>query len=677
MKSQSKKSARPQSGAENSAGWIQRAACGLIPIGVFLLAFVVFLPTLQNEFVNWDDEAILVHNVHFRGLGLNHLAWMFTTFHHSLYRPVTWMTWSVDYLIWGMNASGYHLTSLLFHCANGVVFYLLALRLLGYALQPPAAFSMGLRVAAAFSALLFSLHPLRVEAVAWASGRENVVSGFFFLLTLLFYLKAAESTKEQFRYRLWVVSTCFVFGLSLLSKASGMTLPFALLILDVYPLRRLGGDFKTWLRPEFRKVWYEKVPFLILGFGAGLLGWLAKFQAGAAVTWQDYGLIPRLAQSVYGLAFYLWKTAVPLGLSPLYEMPQNLALLPIVAAGITVSVITLGLVYLRQSYPAGLGSWLFYVIILAPVLGIAQSGPQIAADRYSYTPCLGWALLAGGGFFWLWYRWQCAALNTRLFSIAQTIAVSLLLSLSVLSWNQSQIWRDSGTLWGHALALGPASTVANYHMGIFLDRQEVFAEAARHYTQALNIKPDFQDARIRLADLLARQGQFEQAAQHYLLALERNPTDADLRVNFANSLAAQGEFEAAQKHYFEAIKIDSKNANAYYNLGNIYARHGQLEEAMQSYRTALKERPNHAEAHFTLANGLATTGNFEAALSHYRDAVKVKPDFAEAYHNLGRILAAQGQIDQAIDSFRRALKIQPNFAAARDSLRQALAEQGK
>lgn len=362
-----------------------------VPLVVFLLTVATFLPALQNGFIDWDDYETLLNNPHYRGVGWTELRWMFTTFHMGHYQPLSWMTFGLDYLLWGMEPFGYHLTNLLLHAANAVLFYFVAVRLLGLALSGPnAPREFPLQVAAGFAALLFSIHPLRVESVAWATERRDVLSGLFFLGTILCYLRTVTFQTSNRSRPWWMTASVLIYGFSLLSKASGVTLPLILLLLDVYPLGRVGGGPGRWFGPEARRVYWEKLPFLLLALGAGVSASIAQYQAGAMIPLDKYGVLPRLAQAFFGVVFYLWKTMMPVGLSPLYELPAHLNPWDwrFLLAGVVVLVVSTTLFVARRRWPAGLASWLWYIVILAPVLGIAQSGQQMVADRYSYLSCL-------------------------------------------------------------------------------------------------------------------------------------------------------------------------------------------------------------------------------------------------------------------------------------------------
>src|SRR5438128_4688076 len=284
----------------------QRWVSWLAPLLIALVTFAAFLPTLQNQFVNLDDEKNFLENPHYRGLGWTHLRWMWTTSLMGHYIPLTWMTLGLDYLLWGMNPSGYHLTNLLLHAANAVVFFFIASRILNLALPRPSERGHALTVAAGFAALVFAIHPLRVESVAWATERRDVLSGLFYLLAILVYLRACERN-EHGRRQYW--QAVALFGCALLSKSMAVSLPLVLVILDVYPLGRLGGSFGWWSEPA-RRVYLEKIPFVLLAGAASVIAFLAIFQTHNMAPLAQLSVLGRLAVSAYGLIFYLWKMVV-------------------------------------------------------------------------------------------------------------------------------------------------------------------------------------------------------------------------------------------------------------------------------------------------------------------------------------------------------------------------------
>src|SRR5881398_326515 len=349
----------------------QRWVRWLAPVLIVLVTVAAFLPTLHNQFVNWDDEENFLDNPHYRGLGWTHLRWMWTT-HLGHYIPLTWMTLGLDYLLWDMNPVGYHLTSLLLHAANAVVFFFVVRRLLTRALPSPSEHGYALAVSAGVAALVFAIHPLRVESVAWVTERRDVLSGLFYLLTILLYLRARE--REE-RGRGWYWLSVAVFVLALLSKSMVVNLPIVLLILDVYPLRRLGGAMGWWSGPA-RRVYVEKIPFVLLAAAASAIALVAQLSHDTMVSVVQLSAPGRLVVSAYGLGFYLWKMVVPLNLSPLYELSSTVdpwATPFILSYGVVVAITAIALA-LRRRVPGLVAAWLAYIVVLVPVLGIFQSG---------------------------------------------------------------------------------------------------------------------------------------------------------------------------------------------------------------------------------------------------------------------------------------------------------------
>src|SRR2546428_2582737 len=284
----------------------QRGGSWLVPVLIALVTFAAFLPTLNNQFVDWDDQRNFLENPHYRGLAWTHLRWMWTT-HQGHYIPLTWMTLGLDYLLWGMNPVGYHLTNLLLHAANAVVFFFVVRRLLTRALPSPSERGHTLALSAGFASLVFAIHPLRVESVAWATERRDVLSGLFYLLTLLMYPRARE--REE-RGRGWYWLSVAVFVLALLSKSMVVNLPIVLLILDVYPLRRLGGAVGWWSAPA-RRVYVGKIPFVLLAAAAPAVAVMAQLSVHAAASRAQLSVPGGVGGSASGFGCYLWGMVVP------------------------------------------------------------------------------------------------------------------------------------------------------------------------------------------------------------------------------------------------------------------------------------------------------------------------------------------------------------------------------
>src|SRR5438128_1315693 len=483
----------------------------LVPVVIALITCAAFLPTLQNQFVSWDDDKNFLENPHYRGLSWTHLHWMWTT-HLGHYIPLTWMTLGLDYLLWGMNPVGYHLTSLLLHVTNAVVFFFVVRWLLTRALPSPSEHGYALAVSAGVAALVFAIHPLRVESVAWVTERRDVLSGLFYLVAILLYLRACE---RGARGRGWYWLSVAVFGCALLSKSMVVNLPVVLLILDVYPLRRLGGSLGWWSEPA-RRVYVEKIPFVLLAAAASAIAVMAQSSIHAAASLAQLSVPGRLAVSAYGLSFYLWKTVVPLNLSPLYELSPtvNPWAMPFLLSYGLVLALTAIVLALRRRVPGLPVAWVAYIVVLVPVLGIVQIGPQIAADRYTYLAGLGWAILAGAGLLFCWRTPRSSKAGTPTTLPIAGVAICVV-GLGVLTWNQVQIWHDSERLWTHALALDPQSSIAENNLGVVRADQSKLAEAIEHYQRALQIKPEYAKVYNNWGHAPARQGKLTEEVERY------------------------------------------------------------------------------------------------------------------------------------------------------------------
>lgn len=653
---------------------------GLIPAAIAVITFIVFVPTLQNGFVNWDDDSHLLENPHYRGLGWSQLRWMFTTCFNGSCMPLNWVTYGMDYVFWGMNPVGYHFTSILIHAVNAALFYFLCLRLFSLGVGASNILpDLPVRIAAIFSALFFSLHPLQVEVAAWTLGREIAIACFFFILTLLCYLRAAESRSAGLPRRGWIVAAWVLYAMSLLGKEAALTLPFALLVLDIYPLKRLGGGPGSWVGPQVRHVWWEKIPFLLLAVAAGIRATLEKQNAGSLYPITEYGLAPRFAQVLYSLTFYPWKTLIPTALSPLYPLHPFTGLwtLPVILNGAFVLSLTLALSMARRRLPAGLAAWAFYAILLVPVSGIVAFGPYRAADRFSYLPSLAWAVLAGAALYYCWHLWLGNRFRLRTLILTQAFSVLVLLALGTLSWNQIQIWHDSERLWRHALALEEKSSFAHNNLGLVLAERGALKEAINEFRRAVDIDPAFVEAHANLGNFLALQGSRQQAIDHLRRALQIDPSFVNAHNTLGNILTDGDELDAAIEHFRKALQTNPESAMIHYNLGRALAKRGNSAEAMVHYNRALVINPRDADVHNNLGLLLLSQGSLDQAAEQFRRALEVNSSYAKAHYNLGKINAQRGRLDDAVLNFQQALRLQPAEPEIHENLARALARQGK
>jgi len=441
-------------------------------------------------------------------------------------------------------------------------------------------------------------------------------------------------------------------------------------VLDVYPLGRLGK--RGWFGPAVRNVWWEKLPFFVLAVIAGLAAVAAKYEAGALVASEGHDLADRIAQSLYGITFYLVKTLLPTGLVPLYEFPSDFYVFNwrIILSVFVFLLFSLVFFAARHRWPAGLAGWIIYLLLLAPVSGLAQAGPQLVADRYSYLSCMVWAILCATVLFRLW--------RLRTFSTALLVGILLftLFGFSVLTWKQTEIWHDTQTLWNHALAVRPSS-FAYFHIAKLMAERGDLAGADKHLRRAAEINPKNDIIQSNLALVLARQGNLAEATKHFHRALEINPKDSATLNNMGITLAQQGKIDEAIQHFERALAIRPKDASGHTNLANVLLARGDLDGATKHLRLAIEIDPADADNHYNFAMVLAQRGSLAEAAHHLRRVVELKPGDAAAANNLAVTLAKQGELAEAGQRFEEALRINPDLAEAHAGLARVLAAQKK
>jgi Flp pilus assembly protein TadD len=591
----------------------------VVPCIVAAATLLAFAPALGAGFLTWDDDVNFVDNIAYRGLGAGQLHWMWTTFHMGHYTPLTWMTLGLDYTVWGMDARGYHLTNVLLHAANAVLMYVVARRLL--ALAQPEQSSRDPRattIASAFAALVFATHPLRVESVAWVTERRDVLSCFFYLLAIVLYLRSVNDDRTSPRWYWASVAACVC---ALLSKATAMTLPIALLLLNVYPLRRLHRDVRS-----AGRVGRELAPFLVLAAAAAVVSVIAL-----NAHWQ-LNAADKIAVSAYGFALYLWKTIAPLHLSPLYPMPEHIdASAPryLVAYGVVAACIGVTLA-VRRRWPGAATAMIGFLAILLPMLGAVQNGNVIAADRYTYHAATALSILLGG----MLLAWNGASL-----ALKSGIAAVIVATLTALTWKQTLVWRSSRQFWAYAVAMTDSSSTAHAALGRALYADGDFGASVPHFERASHIDTLYPDGYNNAGIALAQLGRWPEAVADYEKALAIRPGFGAAESNLGVALAVQGQLGAAMEHYAKAVAADSMNVDAETNWGNVLVRLDRLDDAAAHYNTALRIQPRNAGAHLNLGVARAKQGRLPEAIDEFRRALEIDPGLVEARRFLDRALS--------------------------------------
>jgi len=596
-----------------------RTATWAVPVGIALATAVVFLPVLRAGFVDWDDPINFLENPYYRGLGWRQLRWMLTATVMGHWIPVTWLTLGADFAVWGMNPFGYHLTNLLLHTASAVLFYFVSRRLLGLAM--PAASPGVLILGAAAAALVFAVHPLRVESVAWITERRDVLSGLFFLAAILAYLRGVE-TGDRIEPR-WRTYSLLLFAGGLLSKASVMTLPAVLVLLDVYPLRR--GAF-TW-----RRLIVEKAGYWALAL-AGAVGALVALKlSGLRITpYVAYGPEARLAMVAYSFWFYPSTWIWPVHLSPMYELPARIDplsprfLLPVIGL---VAVTTL-LALLRKRWPGGLAAWVYSAVMLLPISGVVHAGFQLAHDRYSYLSGLGFALLAGGAITWILRATADRRVSRPVAAGALAATALVVVALGVGSWQQIRVWRDSETLWRWGLEVDPGCAICHHNLGVILGTRGDWAEAQALLERAIALRPDRSEFHGGYGPLLIQMGRRPEGVAKLRYRLGDNPRDVNARVNLGIALIEDGRPGEAIAEIEQALRVKPDSVTALNALGRALLADGRVEPARAAFERALTINAADPVAHLGLARAHLARGDRAAAREQIPILDRLDPQLA-------------------------------------------------
>ena len=636
--------------------YVLLAVCGLLLLAVI----AVFGQTARHDFVNFDDNEYVCENRHVKaGLTGEGIVWAMTACYACNWHPLTWISHMLDCQLYGLAPGGHHLTNVLFHAAAAILLFL-ALRRMTGALWPSA-----------WVAAVFAVHPLRVESVAWVAERKDVLSGLLFMLTLWLYARYAERPASWGRY-LAVIGS---FALGLTAKPMLVTLPFVLLLLDYWPLGRLGWGLsqfslgeqrhealKTPLVPDGTpiaklsvppgmppvRLVVEKIPLFVLAAASCVVTLAA--QRKAIQPLEQLSFAGRVAHAAVAYVAYLGKMLCPAGLAVLYPLPKNPPpAVEVVAAVAMLLAISTAAFVARRKCPCLLVGWLWYLGTLVPVIGLVQVGGQAMADRYTYLTQIGLYLAIA------WGAMQVAEYRScRRWGFA-AVSVPMMAGLIACAWQQTRHWCDSEILWTHTFACTSQNADAHYNLGAALARRGQIDEAVAQYRSALKIEPDYAMAYNNLGLALADRGQVDEAIVQYRKALEIAPGCAKAHYNLGLALADRGQVDEAIVHYRSATEIEPDYAKAHNNFGLALAGLGRIDEAIAHYRKALEIDPGYAKAHNNLGSALAGRGQIDEAIAHYRKALELKPDSVEALYNLAGALARCGRLGEAMDHYQKAL----------------------
>jgi len=670
----------------------------LLP-GAVLFAAVLwtFWPAVHNDFVGYDDPVYVTGNGHVQqGLSWKNVCWAFSTGEGGNWHPLTWLSHMSDCELFGVSPWGHHLVSIVFHALNVALVFVMLRNATGATWRSFAV------------AAFFGLHPLRVESVAWIAERKDVLSGFFFLLTLIAYTKYVssaggnevqsltsfvKSTTEVRRSevqssRLWYGMSLILFAFGLLCKPMVVTLPFILLLLDYWPLRRwkvqspksefvrkllkwfglLVAPSHTPLEegvnekpPGFVKsaavqLWVEKIPFFVLALSFSIVTMVVQRRGGAMSLAIPFA--GRVENAVVSYCRYIGKIFFPDHLAFFYPYQSGWTLGAIVSAIVLLAVLsTVGILWRRQ-YPYLLTGWLWFIGALIPVIGLVQVGEQALADRYTYLPSMGLLIALVWGAHELTRGWRFQG------GICGSFAAVMAVVCAVKTRDQIGIWKDNQTLFAHAIAVTSNNYIAHNNLGATLEREGRLEEAMAQFRQAIAEKPDYAQAHRNLGVQLEHRGESTKAMAEFREAIRLDPSYADPHNDLGGLYKAQGRLNEAVEEFEQALKRKPDFADAHFNLGLAYVRKGLFDAAIREQLAVLEVQPNRADAHNNLGVAFDNLGRSDEAIGEYLEAIRLEPGYARARFNLGVALSHKGAVTQAIEQFQKALKSNPDYREA-------------
>jgi tetratricopeptide (TPR) repeat protein len=596
-------------------------------IGVVLIVFsvIAYEPVRHNDFVNLDDESYVSKNPQVKaGVTKESIVWAFTTLHKSNWHPLTWLSHMLDCQFFGVNPLWHHVTNVILHVANGLLLFWVFGQMTG-AVWPSA-----------FVAAVFALHPLHVESVAWLAERKDVLSTFFWILTMAAYVRyAAQPILGRY---VWV----FVFfALGLMAKPMLVTLPFVLLLLDYWPLGRFQwvskGGSKTPSNTGEQKTPFqksstlgliaEKIPLLLLVSASIAITLVA--QRGAMKPGEALSIGMRVSNALVSYISYIVKTIYPNNLVIFYPYPvQGFPIWQPVICLFLVLGITGAVLFLAKKRGYLAVGWFWYLGTLVPVIGLVQVGVQAMADRYTYIPSIGLFMICAWGISDILSPWRHRKV------VLSAAALAILFVFIARTRTQVGYWKNSLTLFGQTFAVTKDNYIAHNNYGCALGDRNRVDEAIEHFQEALRINPMHLRAHYNLGVMLLKKGKVDDAISCFN----------------------------------ESLRIKPDFLEAHFNLGSALDREGRLKEAINHFSVALRINPDYAEVHNNLANILARQGNIEEAIGHYLEALRINPDFLEPHFNLGSALMRQEKHKEAISHFSETLRIKPDFPEARRRL---------
>ncbi len=635
----------------------------LLLIIILILTFMTlfsFWGAKDNSFVNMDDDVYVTDNERVKkGINLENIKWSFSTIYFGFYYPFTWLSHMLDSELYGLNAGGHHITSVIIHIINTLLLFFVLYRMTGKEWR------------SFIVAGLFAVHPLHVESVVWISERKDILSALFFFLGLLFYSYYVEKVTIG-RYILVLVS--YLFGL--MSKPMVITFPFVLLLLDYWPLKRINLEEvkESKKKSETGKILWslvkEKIPMFALIPLFSFLTFYAQKKTGAVADIVSAPISQRILNAIISYARYLGKMIVPVNLLPYYPFPmKKIPVAPVILSLIILSIITyfVFLSYKKRKYL--LVGWFWFLGMLVPVIGIVQIGGQAMADRYTYIPLI--------GIFVIIVFLISDVIEKRRLKIALSVlCAAMMVLLITLTVKQVKRWRDSSTLFSYTLSVDRDNFFAHNSLGSELLLNGKTEEAVQHFLEAIKSEPGYFSAHFNLASAYMEMGKFDEAIEHYKLSFIEKE-DAGGFNNIGYAFIKLKKYEEAVKWLEKAIALDNALLDARMNLAKAYRMEGRISDAIKQYEEVLKLKPDFTPALNQIGLLFVEEKRFEEATEKFKKCVTIKPESEEYLRNYGKALNEIGKSDEALKQIEKALKINPDSSQLLNDYGLVLAKMGK
>jgi len=618
----------------------------LICLFLVVATGAVYYQVKNHEFINLDDELYIENFYVKKGLSSDSVDWAFSLKDKkgTYWHPLTWLSLMLDYQLYGPNPAMHHSISLIIHILNSLFLFIVLRRMTGTLWR------------SAFVTVLFAFHPINVESVAWVTQRPNILSTSFWMLTMLTYSYYTHRP-GLFRYLLVLI----IFILGLMAKPLLITLPFVLLLLDYWPLKRITFPLS---RKVLISLILEKIPLIA---ASAVSVFITIKSIGAVVSTEIVSMKLRISNALVSYVGYIWKMIWPHNLSVYYPYPFAIPAWKVTGAIFALLCLSILIIWMIKKKPYLAVGWLWFLGTLVPVIGLVQTGLQPAlADRYAYISFIGLFIMAAWGVPDLLKKWRNKKTGLAVF------AVLIIPILMMTSWMQLKYWKNSNELFKHALKVTSNNAIAHNNLGTALAENNRTDEAIGHFSAALKILPGYENACYNLGLALLTNGSYEEAIYYFLKYLKLSPGDATGYHRIGLAYFYQGKIADSKKYFFKALDVDNTFEEAHFNLGIIFSSKGDYENAIKHYSDALRTKPDYNDAHINLGNIYFKHGKLDIAIGHYAAVLKNKPNHMTAYLNLGAAMLRKGNIQEAVSIFQNANKIKPDDIKIQGTLKKAL-----